>query len=208
MYAEPAGWDGGAGGAAGFKKGRAGDCGRGWGRKSPVVSPGISAGRPAGKTTLPGGPGGSARRGVSRASGRWCAGPGRTTRGAGERLLRERGCWAERRVTGPRRDRAGPERERRRARAAGRAACRGRAVQAGTRVCEGSGPSGLSRLGLTGLRGLLGFWVSYWVSIFLFYFLFFSFLNLIQTKFEFKYGFEFKPHSNKSMHQHECDTKY
>ena len=70
------------------------------------------------------------------------------------------------------------------------------------------GPSGLSRLGLTGLRGWLGFWVSYWVSIFLFYFLFFSFLNLIQTKFEFKYGFEFKPHSNKSMHQHECDTKY
>ena len=42
---------------------------------------------------------------------------------------------------------------------------------------------------------------------FLFYFLFFSFLNLIQTKFEFKYGFEFKPHSNKSMHQHECNTK-
>ena len=30
-------------------------------------------------------------------------------------------------------------------------------MQAGTRVCEGSGPSGLSRLGLTGLRGLLGF---------------------------------------------------
>ena len=43
---------------------------------------------------------------------------------------------------------------------------------------------------------------------FLFYFLFFSFLNLIQTKFEFKYGFEFKPHSNKSMHQHECNTKF
>ena len=41
----------------------------------------------------------------------------------------------------------------------------------------------------------------------LFLFLFFSFLNLIQTKFEFKYGFEFKPHSNKSMHQHECNTK-
>jgi len=62
------------------------------------------------------------------------------------------------------------------------------------------GPDGLELLGWV--------WVSYWVSIFLFYFLFFSFLNLIQTKFEFKYGFEFKPHSNKSMHQHECNTKF
>ena len=33
------------------------------------------------------------------------------------------------------------------------------------------------------------------------------FLNLFQTKFEFKYKFEFKPHSNKSMHQHECNIK-
>ena len=43
------------------------------------------------------------------------------------------------------------------------------------------------------------------LSIFLSYFLFFSFLNLIQTKFEFKFEFEFKPHSNKIMHQHECN---
>ena len=42
---------------------------------------------------------------------------------------------------------------------------------------------------------------------FSFSFYFFSFLNLIQTKFEFKYKFEFKPHSIKSMHQHECNTK-
>jgi len=34
------------------------------------------------------------------------------------------------------------------------------------------------------------------------------FLFLIQTKVEFKYKFEFKPHSNKSMHQHECNTKF
>ena len=34
------------------------------------------------------------------------------------------------------------------------------------------------------------------------------FLNLFQTKFEFKYEFEFKPHSNKSMHQHECNTNF
>ena len=34
------------------------------------------------------------------------------------------------------------------------------------------------------------------------------FLNLIQTKFEFKYEFEFKPQSNKSMHQHECNTNF
>ena len=33
------------------------------------------------------------------------------------------------------------------------------------------------------------------------------FPNLIQTKFEFKYEFEFNPQSNKSMHQHECNTK-
>ena len=38
-------------------------------------------------------------------------------------------------------------------------------------------------------------------------FLSFSSLFLIQTKFEFKYKFEFKPHSIKSMHQHECINK-
>ena len=41
----------------------------------------------------------------------------------------------------------------------------------------------------------------------LFYFPF-SFLFLLQTKFEFKSKFEFKPHSNKSMHQHECNTNF
>ena len=32
--------------------------------------------------------------------------------------------------------------------------------------------------------------------------------NLSQTKVEFKYEFEFKPQSIKSMHQHECNTKF
>ena len=41
----------------------------------------------------------------------------------------------------------------------------------------------------------------------LFYFPF-SFLFLLQTKFEFKSKFEFKPHSNKIMHQHECNKKF
>jgi hypothetical protein len=48
--------------------------------------------------------------------------------------------------------------------------------------------------------GPAGFWVLEgfcWVFI--------SFLNPIQTKFEFKFEFEFKPHSNKIMHQHECN---
>jgi len=31
--------------------------------------------------------------------------------------------------------------------------------------------------------------------------------NLSQTKVEFKYEFEFKPQSIKSMHQHECNNK-
>ena len=48
--------------------------------------------------------------------------------------------------------------------------------------------------------GRNGFWI-FWVWVRFFYFLF-SFLFLLQTK------FEFKPHSNKSMHQHECNTKF
>jgi hypothetical protein len=41
----------------------------------------------------------------------------------------------------------------------------------------------------------------------------FSFLFSLSSisnsnKFEFKYEFEFKPQSNKSMHQHECNTKF
>ena len=60
-------------------------------------------------------------------------------------------------------------------------------------------------------RYWVGFWVSGWAgfSIFPFYFLFtLSIQNLIQTKFEFKFEFEFKPHSNKIMHQHECNQKF
>jgi hypothetical protein len=53
--------------------------------------------------------------------------------------------------------------------------------------------------------GLLWVWVLGWFSIFLSTSL--TFLNLIQTKFEFKFEFEFKPHSNKIMHQHECNKK-
>ena len=60
-----------------------------------------------------------------------------------------------------------------------------------------------------GPQGSVGLGSSFFffLFLFLFLFLFFSFPNLIQTKFEFKYGFEFKTHSNKSMHQHECNTK-
>ena len=48
-------------------------------------------------------------------------------------------------------------------------------------------------------------WAGVLVSFpFLFLFLFYF---LIQTKFESKTKFEFKPHSNKSMHQHECNNK-
>jgi hypothetical protein len=54
----------------------------------------------------------------------------------------------------------------------------------------------------------LGVGLGFGLSIFLSYFLFFSFLNPIQTKFEFKFEFEFKPHSNKIMHQHECNKKF
>ena len=52
---------------------------------------------------------------------------------------------------------------------------------------------------------LLGFGLALGFGL-LFYFPFsFLVLNLIQTKFEFKFEFEFKPHSNKIMHQHECN---
>ena len=51
-------------------------------------------------------------------------------------------------------------------------------------------------------------WVLGWVW-FPFSILFLSsFQFLIQTKFKFKYKFEFKPHSIKSMHQHECNTNF
>jgi hypothetical protein len=60
--------------------------------------------------------------------------------------------------------------------------------------------------------GLVGFWAGLeWglglVEGFVFYF-YYSFLFLLQTKFEFKSKFEFKPHSNKIMHQHECNKRF
>ena len=71
--------------------------------------------------------------------------------------------------------------------------------RAGWAAREGRGRSetwaALGRLGLRVWAGILG---SFSIS--------FSFLFL--TKFEFKYEFEFKPHSNKKMHQHECNTKF
>ena len=69
--------------------------------------------------------------------------------------------------------------------------------KSGSRAEEKERERGLGRPG----------WVLGWVW-FPFSILFLSsFLFLIQTKFEFKYKFEFKPHSIKSMHQHECNTK-
>ena len=78
---------------------------------------------------------------------------------------------------------------------------------ASARVGPGWGEAGPSEQGrgeLGRAERVLGF-LGAGLSIFLSYFLFFSFLNLIQTKFEFKFEFEFKPHSNKIMHQHECN---
>ena len=74
----------------------------------------------------------------------------------------------------------------------------GRAGPRGIGPREGRGRNG------PGFGWVLGF-LGFGLPIFLSYFLFFSFLNLIQTKFEFKFEFEFKPHSNKIMHQHECN---
>ena len=75
---------------------------------------------------------------------------------------------------------------------------------------EGKGPVG------EGERAGPGCWVLDWVSVgfglwvpFLLGFLSTSYCFSIpnSNKFEFKYKFEFKPHSIKSMHQHECNTK-
>jgi len=72
------------------------------------------------------------------------------------------------------------------------------------RVGFGLGFPGQFGLSLTGLG--LGSWAGSTLGVGL---LSISLLlNLIQTKFEFKYEFEFKPQSNKSMHQHECNTKF
>ena len=60
---------------------------------------------------------------------------------------------------------------------------------------------------LLGLRQPLAWGVGL-VEGFVFYFYFFSFLISNSNKFEFKFEFEFKPHSNKVMHQHECNKKF
>ena len=72
-----------------------------------------------------------------------------------------------------------------------------RAGPAGRGKGKGGGP-GRGWVGLRVWAGVLGLG-SFSISS--------SLLFLIQTKFEFKYKFEFKPHSIKSMHQHECNTK-
>ena len=78
-----------------------------------------------------------------------------------------------------------------------------------------SGDLGRAREG-EGERAGPGCWVLDWVSVgfglwvpFLLGFLSTSYCFSIpnSNKFEFKYKFEFKPHSIKSMHQHECNTK-
>ena len=69
---------------------------------------------------------------------------------------------------------------------------------------EGNGPAG-ERGGLrVGLRSWVWAGLTLGVGLLSISLL----LNLIQTKFEFKYEFEFKPHSNKSVHQHECNTNF
>jgi len=77
----------------------------------------------------------------------------------------------------------------------------------------GEAGSAWARAGLGRARVLawervgLGFsWVLGFLSFFFFYF--FSFLISNSNKFEFKFEFEFKPHSNKVMHQHECNKKF
>ena len=79
------------------------------------------------------------------------------------------------------------------------------------RVRGGTGPAReekKKRVGrLAEVVGRNGFWI-FWVWVSFFFYFLFSFLFLLQTKFEFKYKFEFKPHSNKSMHQHECNTNF
>ena len=68
-----------------------------------------------------------------------------------------------------------------------------------------------------GERAGPGCWVFDWVSVgfglwvpFLLGFLSTSYCFSIpnSNKFEFKYKFKFKPHSIKSMHQHECTTNF
>ena len=121
------------------------------------------------------------------------SGPG----GAARRGRRVRLCGrcglVERRASGPARDGpcgAGPSRRwwaERESGAVGPGWARGKRKREGRWAGE--------RLGRAeGLGWCFGFLGSFSIS--------FSFLFLIQTK------FEFKPHSNKSMHQHECNTEF
>ena len=118
-------------------------------------------------------------------AGRWACGLGaEAERGTGR--CAGRAGWVLAHALGPRGGRLGQRSE------LGRGGC-------GPRVGAGKRRPG---------RYWVGFWVSGWAgfSIFPFYFLFtLSIQNLIQTKFEFKFEFESKPHSNKIMHQHECN---
>ena len=133
--------------------------------------------------------------GLGTSEGRWQAGPGSLVREGSARCWV---TWVEARGSGPL--------------SAGRAGQAARGGKTGRRcglaeALAWVGPSGRRRgvgrgLGFVWVRFWLGFGLSgFWV----FFFLLFSFLNLIQSKFEFKFEFEFKPHSNKIMHQHECN---
>jgi len=167
------------GGAAGFKKGKPGISGGIRARGSP----GISAGD-HGNALLRGATGKAEPTGGVGRAGSQGSRPARARAGL---RVRERGrglaealAWAR----------------------AGLGRARGK---------KSSGPKGEGCVGWVwnqaGL-GSFGFWASSRVwAPFLFSFLF-SFLNLIQSKFEFKFEFEFKPHSNKIMHQHECNKKF
>jgi hypothetical protein len=80
----------------------------------------------------------------------------------------------------------------------------------GSGRCGLGWPSGKREMGWA--AGQAGCWVLGCGFGFVFYFPFcflftLSIQNLIQTKFEFKFEFESKPHSNKIMHQHECNKK-
>ena len=91
-------------------------------------------------------------------------------------------------------------------------ACAGRAGWAAARSWRVSrsagrtGPSGAAwpRWAAAGQAGEVGLGL---FSIFLSISIYSLISNLSQTKVDFKYEFEFKPQSIKSMHQHECNTK-
>jgi len=167
-------------GAAGVKKGRAGDCGGiGIPATSPVIPGGrCGAGKEGERRALTRGPGVAERVGArERYRGCWQVGKGRRGLGAGRRAVRgERaGELGRARLLGRARGRAGP--------------IAGQAGMDPGRVRGGTGPAGLgwkkqnepwATSGFVGLTGLSWFWVC---------FLFLSQAHL----FEFKRNFEFKP---------------